>query len=161
MSGTTIATLTQNDFPAVLALNNANAAATSELDLAELGALVEQACYARGVGVGGDGFLIAVDQNAALVSPNFAWFKRRYERFLYIDRIVISEHARGQGNARRLYEDLFDCGSRLGHTVVGCEVNFDPPNPVSDAFHAALGFEVVGRAVLPGAKSVRYYARAI
>ncbi len=161
MSGGTITTLTSTDFPAVLALNNANAAATSALDLAGLTELVEQACYARGVGAGGDGFLIAMDQNAAYDSPNFLWFRQRHDRFLYIDRIVISARARGQGHARRLYEDLFACASRLGHTVVGCEVNSDPPNPVSDAFHSALGFEVVGSAVLEGAKSVRYYERAI
>jgi predicted GNAT superfamily acetyltransferase len=41
--------------------------------------------------------------------------------------------------------------------VVCCEVNSDPPNPLSDAFHAALGFREVGRAFLPDrGKSVRY-----
>jgi uncharacterized protein len=41
-------------------------------------------------------------------------------------------------------------------------VNSDPPNPASDAFHAALGFEVVGEAAIhDGAKTVRYLARRL
>ena len=44
-----------------------------------------------------------------------------------------------------------------GHARVVCEVNSDPPNPASDAFHAALGFAEVGQAVLATqGKVVRY-----
>jgi predicted GNAT superfamily acetyltransferase len=38
----------------------------------------------------------------------------------------------------------------------------EPPNPASDALHAALGFSEVGRAILPGgAKQVRYLTRQV
>ncbi|RUZ33524.1 GNAT family N-acetyltransferase, partial [Mesorhizobium sp. M7A.F.Ca.US.003.02.1.1] len=48
------------------------------------------------------------------------------------------------------------------HTLVTCEVNTAPPNPASDAFHAALGFVEAGGAVIHGGKkAVRYYARQI
>ena len=41
--------------------------------------------------------------------------------------------------------------------ILCCEVNIDPPNPVSDAFHAFFGFVEVGWAFLPDrGKSVRY-----
>jgi hypothetical protein len=44
--------------------------------------------------------------------------------------------------------------------MIGCEVNSDPPNPASDAFHERLGFAEVGRAALPGGtKLVRYLSR--
>ncbi|TIO65190.1 MAG: GNAT family N-acetyltransferase, partial [Mesorhizobium sp.] len=67
-----------------------------------------------------------------------------------------------RGHARRLYEDLFEHVRRACHTIVTCEVNADPPNPTSDAFHAALGFGEVGDAVIHGGrKSVRYYAKPI
>jgi predicted GNAT superfamily acetyltransferase len=69
--------------------------------------------------------------------------------------------ARGRGYARRLYDDLFDRAGEAGHAIVGCEVNSDPPNPASDAFHAALGFAEVGRAKIPNGKTVRYLLRAI
>ena len=54
-----------------------------------------------------------------------------------------------------------------GHERVVCEVNADPPNPVSDAFHAALGFAEVGSARLSGTplssmgKTVRYFSRPL
>ncbi|TIV68514.1 MAG: GNAT family N-acetyltransferase, partial [Mesorhizobium sp.] len=77
---------------------------------------------------------------------------------VYVDRVVVAAAARGRGHARRLYEDLFEQARRAGHTMVTCEVNADPPNPASDAFHAALGFGEVGDAVMHGGKkSVRYW----
>ena len=42
-----------------------------------------------------------------------------------------------------------------------CEVNAEPPNPASDAFHAALGFTEVGQATLNRGKVVRYFARLL
>src|SRR4029434_6608111 len=34
------------------------------------------------------------------------WFRRRYRRFVYIDRVVVAAHARGQGLAQGMYSDL-------------------------------------------------------
>ena len=90
-------------------------------------------------------------------SPNFIWFRARYPRFVYVDRIVVAPSARGRGCARRLYDDLFEHTARAGHDRVVCEVNKTPPNPASDAFHAALGFVEVGSAsVHGGSRTVRY-----
>jgi predicted GNAT superfamily acetyltransferase len=154
--------LTHDQFPAVLALNAANVEATSALDTTSLSRLVGEACYARGIGGGRDAFLIAMDQDADYASPNFQWFRERFPRFVYIDRIITAEHARGRGLARALYEDLFAEAGRHGHGFVGCEVNLEPANSVSDVFHAALGFVEIGRAsIYGGAKTVRYYERRI
>lgn len=107
-----------------------------------------------------DALLLAFDQDAAYDNPNFNWFKARYPRFVYVDRIVVSAAARGRGLARALYRDLF--ARAAGYERVVCEVNADPPNPASDAFHAALGFEAVGSARLPGTdKTVRYFSRPL
>ncbi len=51
--------------------------------------------------------------------------------------------------------------SAAGHDRIVCEVNAEPPNPASDALHAALGFVAVGVASLAVGKTVRYYARAL
>jgi uncharacterized protein len=75
---------------------------------------------------------------------------------------LVAASARGRGCARRLYHDLFEHAVRAGHDRVFCEVNLSPPNPVSDAFHAALGFFEVGTAsVHDGARTVRYLSRAL
>ena len=56
----------------------------------------------------------------------------------------------------------FDHGRAAGHDIVACEVNLDPPNPGSLAFHAALGFEDVGTASIYGGKrTVRYFIRRL
>jgi predicted GNAT superfamily acetyltransferase len=146
----------------VLALNNAHAKETSELDEERLAALIRMALYARGIDRGATALLIALDHNAAYKNQNFEWFKARRESFVYIDRVIVAKAARGRGLAKALYEDLFAVAKLAGHERVACEVNIDPPNPDSDAFHAAMGFVTVGEATLHnGAKIVRYFEKAL
>jgi len=141
---------------ALLALNNAHAQELSWLEAARLEHLIDEAFLARRIGRL-DAFLLAFDQNARYDSPNFIWFRDRYPCFVYVDRIVVASSARGRGCARRLYHDLFEYAARAGHDRIVCEVNKTPPNPASDAFHAALGFVEVGTAsVHGGSRTVRY-----
>ena len=123
--------------------------------------LIGQAFLALRIG-GVDAFLLAFDQDAAYDSPNFLWFRAHYPRFVYVDRVVCSLAARRRGHARALYYQLFEAASCAGHRRVVCEVNKDPPNPASDAFHAALGFAEVGTATLHGGgRTVRYLSRGL
>jgi predicted GNAT superfamily acetyltransferase len=134
---------------ALLALNNTHAQELSWLEPARLRHLVEQSFLTRRIG-SLDAFLLAFDQSA------------RYPRFVYVDRIVVASTARGRGLARALYDDLFEHAVAAGHERVVCEVNTEPPNPASDAFHAALGFVEVGMAsVYDGSRTVRYLSRAL
>ena len=145
----------------VLALNNQFAVETSFLDAAKLAAMVEEAFLATRIGEV-DAFLIVFDQRARYDSPNFVWFRDRFADFVYVDRIVTGPQARGKGYARALYGDLFTKAVAAGHRRVVCEVNLDPPNPVSDAFHATLGFAEVGHRALQGtSKTVRYLSKNI
>jgi uncharacterized protein len=153
--------ITRDVEAAVLALNNAHAVELSWLDADRLRSMLAQAFYARRSG-SIDAFLIAFDQDARYDSPNFLWFHARYPRFVYIDRIAVAPSARGRGLAHRLYADLFDAARVAGHALVLCEVNSDPPNPASDAFHATLGFAEVGHAAIHGgSKTVRYLSRSL
>jgi uncharacterized protein len=145
---------------ALLALNNAHAVETSALDASRLAELVQTAFQATAIGHDA-ALLIAFDQNAPYNSPNFVWFKQRLRHFVYVDRIIVSAAHRGQGLAKRLYSDLFHAATTAGHRNVVCEVNIDPPNPASDAFHASLGFAEIGRARLANGKTVRYLSRAL
>ena len=146
---------------ALLALNNAHAQELSWLEAERLEFLMSEAFFARRIGHV-DAFLLAFDQDAQYDSPNFIWFRARYPRFVYVDRIVVAPSARGRGCARLLYADLFEHTVRAGHDRVVCEVNKTPPNPASDAFHAALGFVEVGTAsVHDGRRTVRYLSQTL
>ncbi|MEO1042106.1 MAG: GNAT family N-acetyltransferase [Pseudomonadota bacterium] len=147
---------------AVLQLNNDHAQETSELDHAGLRGLVEASFLALQVEEGAGGFLLAVNQDALYDSPNFLWFRERYERFIYVDRIIVSSDQRGKGYARRFYEALFEKARMAGYAMVTCEVNISPPNPASDAFHQQMGFIDVGQAeLLEREKKVRYLIKTI
>ncbi len=148
------------DLDWVLALNAVHEVELSPLTAGRLLELVERAFHARVVGPD-RAVLITFDQDADYDSPNFLWFRDRYPRFVYVDRIVVAESARGAGLARVLYDDLFHAARSAGHRDIVCEVNSDPPNPASDAFHARLGFAEVGRADLANGKQVRYLRAAV
>lgn len=139
-----------------LALNNAHALELSLATQARFQTLVGAACYAKGF-VDPAGFLLAFDEAATIDGVNYRWFKERFHRFVYVDRVVIDASARRQGLAHALYADLIAWAGRAGHTSIGCEINSDPPNAASDAFHARLGFRTIGSAQLVEShKTVRY-----
>jgi predicted GNAT superfamily acetyltransferase len=149
------------DGEALLALNNAHAVELSWLEPEKLAHLVGQAFAARRVGAA-DALLLTFDQTADYDSVNYLWFRERYPAFVYVDRVVVADSARGRGLARRLYDDLFAAAKAAGHERIVCEVNSDPPNPASDRFHAALGFVAVGTAEIHGGKkTVTYLERTL
>jgi predicted GNAT superfamily acetyltransferase len=155
---TEIADLFAQSPEALRALNNAFARETSFLDEAGWARLTGMARFAFATA---DAFLIAFDQDADYDSPNFLWFRDRYERFAYVDRIVVAESAHGQGLGRRLYERLFEAAKAAGYPCLTAEVNTNPPNPGSLSFHERMGFEAVGEVTFSPEKSVRYFARTL
>ena len=107
-----------------------------------------------------DAFVIALADRAPANAPNWRWFATRFARFVYIDRVVVQKSARKRGLGKLLYDDVMAAARSAGRTLVCCEVNVDPPNPDSDAFHARMEFSEVGRAWLPDrGKTVRYLMR--
>ena len=153
--------LVGGDGQALLALNNAHAVELSWLEPEQFARLVGEAFVARRVGRA-DALLLTFDQDADYDSPNFLWFRERFPAFVYVDRVVVADAARGRGLARRLYDELFAVARAAGHERIVCEVNSDPPNPASDAFHAALGFVAVGTAEIHGGKkTVTYLERRL
>ncbi|MCU0888491.1 MAG: GNAT family N-acetyltransferase [Rubritepida sp.] len=153
--------ITDADIPALLALNNAEAAAVNALTREAFEGLLRNAFAAR-VTEKAEGFLIAFDHATPPQGPNHAWFTARESYFAYVDRVVVAPAARGQGVARALYEDLTALARQDRINLLACEVNLDPPNPESLAFHARLGFETAGEGTDPrNGKRVRYLRRAI
>lgn len=149
-----------DDIEWILALSARHEVETSPLDASRLSAMVD-ASYATRVFDDRSGYLIVFDQDGAYDSPNFRWFRERHPRFVYVDRVVISEDVRGCGRGRLFYEDLIERAIADGYGALCCEVNVAPPNPASDAFHARMGFAEVGIGDLGGGKIVRYMIRSL
>lgn len=138
-------------------INNADHEKLSWLDAGELEDRVGAATYARQLGDGA-ALMLAYREGAEYDSPHYRWFLERYERFWYVDRIVVAEAARGNGYGRAFYDDLAAMAREDGLPLIGCEINTLPPNPASIAFHQTLGFVRCGEAALqPGEKEVAYY----
>ena len=147
------------DRPALLALNNDHATELSLLSVEDFDRL-QAAAFHAACTPDQTAFLFCFDQDADYDSPNFLWFKARYARFVYIDRIVVAAEARGRGLARLFYDGLFAAAGAADHRLVTCEVNSYPANPASDALHHALGFAEVGHGTV-GEKRVRYLLKSL
>jgi predicted GNAT superfamily acetyltransferase len=135
------------DHDAIAALNAADVDATSPLDRDQLTNLAAMATHfsvfiAQSVVAG---FLLALREDAPYDNPNFAWFRERYRRFFYIDRIVVGSAHRRRGIASALHEDLERRAVAAAVPLITCEVNLAPPNPVSLSFHRSRGFVEAGQ----------------
>jgi predicted GNAT superfamily acetyltransferase len=137
---------TAADHPDILALNESGLPHVNRISAGDLAEFAAQSCYFRIAREDENpaGFLLAFSQRASYHSPNFLWFRDRYPRFVYIDRIVVAPSQRRLGVGRQLYADIERVASALAPDLT-CEVNLDPPNPGSFAFHERFGFCEVGR----------------
>ncbi len=152
------------DFPAILALNETFVQCTSPLDGAALVDLHAQAAYHRVAEVDGRvvAFLLAVAPGERYESLNYRWFSGRSNDFLYIDRVVVAADHQHAGIGGALYADVAAFAAERGIGRLTCEVNLEPPNPASDAFHARHGFVEVGtQRVAGGAKLVSLREKAV
>ncbi len=95
------------------------------------------------------GFVITVRAGTTYDSSNYQWFSQRYDDFYYLDRVVFAPSARRQGLGSQLY-DVLEARAREVAPRMALEVNADPPNLPSLAFHAARGFREVSRIGEPG-----------
>jgi predicted GNAT superfamily acetyltransferase len=138
---------TPADFPEVLALNEQSVRFLSPLGASRLEQLHAAAALHDVIEQGGSivAFLLAFREGADYDSVNYAWFARRYARFLYIDRVVVAPEARAQGAGSMLYGNAFQHAARAVVPILACEFDLEPANPVSARFHAKFGFREVGR----------------
>ncbi len=150
-----------SDFETICELNLAEVQHTSAMDVARLAELNKLSCYHKVACVDGvvSGFLLAMCNGAAYENDNFEWFARKYRRFIYVDRIVVSSASRGRRLASTLYEDLFEHARSNAIPLVTCEYNIVPPNEPSRLFHHKFGFKEQGTQwVANGAKRVSLQA---
>ncbi|WP_374946840.1 GNAT family N-acetyltransferase [Agreia sp.] len=144
-----------SDLSPLLDMNNRAIPAVNLLDESELLDLVSMA-HAAVVVVDDEspdeplGLVVTLAAGNDYDSENYRWFDERGGDFLYVDRIVVAEGMRGRGLGQILYERVFAEAELAGLTEVTCEVNLDPPNPGSLAFHDRLGFVQLGEQVTKG-----------
>lgn len=147
----------KGDFDSILALNQEAVHFTSPMDLARLTHLDTQSAYHRVIELDGEvvAFLLALREGADYPNPNYGWFSERLDSFLYVDRIVIASTQQGKRLGQALYDDLFAYAKQKGIGQIACEFDVEPPNPVSQKFHARYGFSEMGtRWVAGGSKRV-------
>ncbi len=151
MTSPALRPISEADVPAVLALNHRFVDLLSPLDAERLLWLVGLADHADVVEVDDQvaGFVLTMAPGAAYDSENYRWHAERYDdAFYYLDRIVIAEEMRRRGLAGFVYDAMEDVAGRFGRMTL--EVNVDPPNLGSLAFHEGRGYVEVGRLGEPG-----------
>ena len=85
------------------------------------------------------GFVFTFASGGPYDSTNYLAFGRLFADFTYLDRIVIDSAFQRRGLGSAVYDDLeTTAGSRMV-----LEVNIDPPNEPSLAFHEARGYRRV------------------
>lgn len=142
-----------SDWEAVLELNQSETPGLGDLNRESLMALADAASYFKLFMQSNKlaGFLVGFVETDFYQSLNFLWFKERYPKFFYIDRIAISPRHRRQGLGRKLYEDCIEFASSQERPLT-CEVNIIPRNQLSLDFHHALGFQEAGQQDTEGGK---------
>ena len=138
----------------ILKLNQDLVHFLSDLDMGSLTELGNMAEMFKVVEVDGKvaAFLIAVRENKPYASVNYKWFLDNYDKFLYVDRVVVSEDYQHMGIGRLIYNEVFNHAKSTGVDRVTAEIDIKPPNPVSLKFHEAFGFKEVGKQMVSGGK---------
>lgn len=164
------------DLAQLLEINNATVPNVNRLSMTELEDLVSKsaatlvaretqvpdaATQSQSAGDAVLGFVLVLTEGCDYKSTNYAWISDRFDRFAYVDRVATAEAARGRGVGRALYQGAF-ARMRSARSELLCEVNLEPPNPISRSFHAAMGFQEIGqRWETDRAKGVIYLKRVL
>lgn len=142
---------TPADHQTVVAINQAAVPAVGDMDAEHLGRLL--AWTERFLVVERDatilGFCLLMAEGQGYGSVNYRWFAEHYERFVYVDRVAVIPEAQGQGIGRLIYDEVIAHGRAGGWPVLTAEVNVEPRNEQSLAFHARFGFTEAGQQHTP------------
>ena len=141
MSEMKIRSAEEDDLHAVQKMNEAAIPAVNHVSAAHLRELKTMAEHFVVTSRDGQiaGFMILMVPGANYDSLNYRWFSQNLDDFLYVDRIVIAPAFHRQGFGALFYQQAWTFAKQRA-TVLCCEVNLEPPNPQSMAFHLALGF---------------------
>jgi predicted GNAT superfamily acetyltransferase len=139
------------DVARVLEINEANVPEVGSVDAIRMSFLLDQSELALAVELDDlvAGFCIVLGPGSPYDSVNYRWFTDRYDDFLYLDRVAFDAAFQGRGLGTLLYAEVDRSMRELGAAHLALEVNLDPPNERSLAFHARRGFVEVGQQDTP------------
>ncbi len=155
--------ITPHDIEAVLAINNDAVPAVNSLTTNELTDIINFSEKAWVVDEGDKivGVLIVLGPGESYGSANYTWLANQFRNFCYVDRIIIADSGKRKGYGKALYLALEEHAASTGTEVLLCEVNVEPENPQSMAFHASLGWVPFQDREHSPNKVVRYFKKLI
>ena len=138
--------INNNDFKEIIALNTRFESYLSPLDNSKLLFLLKESIFAKSIRVKQKliGFLITIPPNSVYNSINYNWFNKKYNSFIYIDRVCISNEFQRHGLGQYFYDEVKSNFKKNTKRMV-CEVNIFPRNKISESFHMRYGFKEVGK----------------
>ncbi len=154
--------ITPQDIELVLEMNNDAVPAVNALNIDELFDIIGMSkSWVVEVEDAIEGVLIVIGPGEPYESANYSWLDNQFTNFCYVDRIIIDSNKKRKGYGRLLYLALEEHAVSVGADMLLCEVNVEPENPQSLAFHASLGWvPFQDREHGPG-KVVRYFQKSV
>jgi len=140
------------DVDPILMINEANVPEVGSVDPDRMAFIVGESPIALVAEIDAAvvGFCLVLSHDSTYDSVNYRWFTQRYDEFMYLDRVAVDASCRGRGVGRSLYAEVDRRMALIdGADHLALEVNVDPPNEGSLAFHARLGFVEVGQQDTP------------
>ena len=108
------------------------------------------------------GYLMTFSSASAYDDTEIRELRRRVaEPFLYICQVAIAPEHRRRRIGCAFYEAATDAAQRQGLRLLCCDVNTDPPNPESFAFHRRLGFLEIGQGIASNGVAIAYLTRKL
>ena len=141
----TISETTSDELPLIVKMNQEALPAVSNVNINDMNHFLTIVDYFRSLKIEEKlvGFLIALTPGKEYHSINYKWFEKRFDSFMYVDRIVIDPSYQGNGLGKAFYNDLVDFSNNKTDRIT-CEVNIRPKNEGSMIFHEKYGFVQVG-----------------
>ena len=141
----TISETISDELPLIVKMNQEALPAVSSVNINDMNHFLTIVDYFRSIKIEDKlvGFLIALTPGKEYHSVNYKWFEKRYDSFMYVDRIVIDLSYQGSGFGKAFYNDLTLFAKNKTDDIT-CEVNIRPKNEGSMIFHKKYGFYEVG-----------------
>ena len=137
--------LQNEDISEIWEINEQGLPGTGKVNHEEIEALLEISELAIGVFEHSKllGFVICLLPGTNYGSLNYAWFNQKYDDFIYVDRIAVSQTHRNQSIGSLIYQKVVEY-SKQHKVPIAAEVSIYPPNPGSMRFHYRFNFTEVG-----------------